>query len=283
MTRAAYLAGSWYPAGEAGCRREVEAVLSAVKLPEDLPRMIYGGLVPHAGWVFSGRTAAVTLQALARSDRLGRVVIFGTDHGRLRGAGAVYDTGAWATPLGEVAVDEPLAAAILSACPELRSDRDVHAGENSIEIQVPLLKALREDVRIVPISTSLRAEAVEIGRKVGELLKRDAPDAAVLGSTDLTHYGPRYGFTPGGGGQAGLAWARENDQRMLRLIESMSSAEVIEEAAQRHNACGGGAVAATIAACSALGAAGGRCLAYTTSAEVAGGPEAVGYAAVIFA
>jgi len=283
MTRPAYLAGTWYPSEETSCRREVERILAAAAVdPSDVPETVRGGLVPHAGWTFSGRTAARTLKALAARDRLGRVVIFGTDHGRLSGPGAVYAKGAWATPLGEVPVDADLAGAVLGACEELTADPDAHAGENSIEIQVPLLKALADDVRIVPVMLSLRPEAAAIGRRVGELLARDAPEASVLGSSDLTHYGPRYRFSPAGAGESGLTWARENDRRIIKLIEEMRAAEVVAEAGERQNACGGGAVAAAIEACSALGATRGQCLEYTTSSEVVGGLETVGYASVIF-
>jgi len=282
MTRPAFLAGSWYPADAAGCRREVDRVLAAAELPDDLPETVCGGLVPHAGWMFSGATAATTLKSVAACKPLKRVVIFGTDHGRLRGGGAVYPSDSWSTPLGDVPIDEALAEAILVACPELSGDPGAQDGENSIEIQIPLLKALAEDVTIVPISMSLSRAAPGIGQAVGQLVAKQFPDTVIIGSTDLTHYGPNYGFTPAGGGQAGLDWTRENDRRMLDLIENMDADGVIEEAAANHNACGGGAVAAAIAACAALGATGARTLAYTTSAEVAGGPNAVGYTSVVF-
>lgn len=282
MTRPAFLAGSWYPADAAGCRREADRTLAAATLPDDLPEAVCGGLVPHAGWAYSGSTAAMTLKAVSAGNPLTRVVIFGTDHGRLRGAGAVYPAGSWCTPLGDVAIDEALAEAILVACPELSADPAAQNKENSIELQVPLLKALAEDMTIVPISMSLSRAAPGIGQAVGQLAAQQFPDAVILGSTDLTHYGPDYHFTPGGGGEPGLKWARENDRRMLDLIEQMDADAVIEEAATHRNACGGGAVAAAIAACAALGATAARTLAYTTSAEVAGGPNAVGYASVVF-
>ncbi len=289
MKRKPYRAGSFYEASERACRRAGEAVLARAELPDDLPAGIVGGLVPHAGWVFSGATAAVTLKALASQKRMGRVVIFGADHWGLAGGGCVYDSGAWETPLGDAAVDEELAAALLESVKPLVAEPAVHAREHSIEVQVPLMKMLNDRVRIVPISVPPAPEAVAIGRAVGEKLAADFPDAAVVGSTDLTHYGPQYGFTPGGVGPAGLEWAKDNDRRLLKLIELMRPEQVIEEAAARQNACGAGAVAATMAAAAAMGAARGVCLQYTTSAEVMArtnmGPadDAVGYAAVIFA
>jgi len=121
------------------------------------------------------------------------------------------------------------------------------------------------------------------------VLAESFPAASVVGSTDLTHYGPQYGFTPGGVGSTGLEWAKDNDRRVLKLIESMRADQIVEETASRMNACGGGAIAATIAAASAMGATRGICLEYTTSAEIMAAKQlgrsddAVGYASVVFA
>ena len=289
MKRQPYRAGSFYEAGEDACRRSATGILDGAVVPEDLPEALFGGLVPHAGWVFSGLTAAMTLKSLAARNRLGRVVIFGADHCGTAGGAAVYDKGDWLTPLGEVAIDEELADALLGKCSLLRADSSAHDREHSIEVQLPLMQVACADVRIVPINISPSPDAVRIGREVGKVLAGDFPDASVLGSTDLTHYGPQYGFTPGGTGSAGLEWASQNDARVLKLIEAMEAEKVVAETAARQNACGGGAVAATIAAGSAMGATVGHILKYTTSAEVMRevysqrSDDAVGYASVVFA
>ena len=178
---------------------------------------------------------------------------------------------------------------LLLASATLRADPSAHAREHSIEVQLPLMRVLNEGVKVVPIAISPQAEAVEVGRAVGRVLASDFPDASVIGSTDLTHYGPQYGFTPGGGGDAGLEWAKENDARVMKLVEAMRVDEVLTETAARQNACGGGAIAATMAAAAAMGATRGICLEYTSSAEVMRklrmglAEDAVGYAAVVFA
>jgi len=250
--------------------------------------------VPHAGWTFSGRTAALTLKALATTAGLARVVIFGSDHWGIAGPAAIYNEGAWASPLGEVPIDEGLAWELTTDCKALRPDLRAHAREHSIEVQLPLMQVLAPDVRIVPISVAPGPEAAAIGRAVGQTLARltggkKGKPVAVVGSTDLTHYGPQYGFTPGGTGRDGLAWSRDNDRRLLKLIESVQAERIVPEAASRHNACGAGAIAATIAGGRRLGAARGVCLDYTTSADVMEtvyqqrADDAVGYAAVVFA
>lgn len=289
MKRQPYRAGSFYPATREACLKSATEIVESAILPDGVPSRLFGGLVPHAGWMFSGRTAAVTIKALHSRGRLIRVVVFGADHWGLSGAGAVYDKDAWITPLGEVGIDEELAEKLLENCPQLRADPDAHQREHSIEVQLPIMQVLNEDVRIVPIIISPAHESIRLGTQVGEVLKRDFPDASVLGSTDLTHYGPQYGFMPAGRGSTGLAWAKSNDRKMLNLVEKMDAEGVLEEASIHQNACGAGAVAATISACKVMGGTEGITLEYTTSAEVieriygSREDDSVGYASVVFA
>ena len=289
MKRQPYRAGSFYQANRGACLREARELIESVDLPKDLPPRLFGGIVPHAGWMFSGKTAAATLKALHSRGRLNRVVIFGADHWGIGSSGVVYDEGAWITPLGEVGIDEELAEELLENCPQLRADPDAHQREHSIEVQLPIMQVLNEDVRIVPIIMPPTPEAVRVGKQIGEVLKRDFPDVTVIGSTDLTHYGPQYGFMPGGGGLSGLELAKNNDRRMLDVIERMDADGVIREASTHQNACGAGAVAATVSACKAMGATRAITLQYTTSADVIAqlygsrDENAVGYAAIVFA
>ena len=108
-----------------------------------------------------------------------------------------------------------------------------------------------------------------------------------LASSDLTHYGPAYGFAPAGVGEQGIAWAMENDRRLLAQVERFEIDRIVPEVVAHHNACGAGAIAAMLAACAEAGASSARVLrhasSYETLADVAPQPpvDAVGYAAVV--
>lgn len=292
VIRVPVAAGGFYDASATLCRRHAAELLEAADPPAPAPAGLVGGLVPHAGWVYSGRLAAMTLKALHAEAPLEAVVLFGADHrGGVR-CGEVFNEGCWSTPLGDVPVDEPLAAAILQADPDgrtLRANPDAHMGEHSLEVQVPLLQALCGEVRIVPISVPPAPLAVDIGRTVGKVLAEQFGGVRVVGSTDLTHHGGHFP-APGGRGAVGAKWTAKNDRRMIDIIEAMDAEAVIREYRERSNACGAGAVAATIAACGQLGAVAGRCLAYTNSylitheADPANPDDTtVGYASVVFA
>ncbi|HMQ17113.1 MAG TPA: AmmeMemoRadiSam system protein B, partial [Phycisphaerae bacterium] len=111
--------------------------------------------------------------------------------------------------------------------------------------------------------------------------------AAFLASTDLTHYGPMFGFEPAGRGEPGLRWAKHvNDRRFLERVAQMDEQGVVPEALSSFNACGSGAVAAMLSALADSGHAEYRELQHTTSAEQApldsDSLNAVGYVSAVF-
>ena len=287
-------AGMFYEKSPDACRQHATELIESAHLPDDLPERLYGGLVPHAGWVYSGALAGMTFKALlgrTKTDVPETVVLFGADHTGAVRMGEVWDAGCWQTPVGDVQVDETMARELLEGDVEglLRSNPSAHAQEHSLEVQVPLLGVLSPEIKIVPIAVPPAGEAVRIGQAVGRhLASLRAGRTCVVGSTDLTHHGGHFG-NPGGRAQKSEAYTRQNDKRMLDLIEAMNAEAVIPEARNHMNACGAGAIAATIAAVREMGAREGKVLAYTNSYEIVHkktpyDPDdtAVGYASVVF-
>jgi hypothetical protein len=279
--RSPAFAGQFYPAGGDICRRMI-----AELLPPDTPPAGPGAIVPHAGWVYSGETAALGISAVG-AWHPDVIVVFGAAHGHDRNAASLFGSGAWRTALGEVEVDEQVATE-LSRCAHITACEDVHFGEHSIEVQLPIIQYLMPAVRIVPISVPPGPHAAAVGQFCGRVAKESAVRVAFLGSTDLTHYGPVFWFEPHGHGEAGIRWAKEvNDRRFVGLIQSCAAEAVVAEAATHHNACGAGAVAATMAAMRELGATRYVELRHTCSAEVMRLGErdplnSVGYEAGVF-
>lgn len=236
------VAGRFYPAGEDACRRYADELLRDAHSPVGI-----GAIVPHAGWVFSGSTAALALSGVA-AFQPDTIVLFGAAHGPDSNPASVYAHGAWETPLGPLHIDEELASLFVR-------DRDIqdcaaaHRREHSIEVQLPLVKRLLPVVKIVPVGVRPGPDAPGIGRYCASQARTSSRRIAFVGSTDLTHYGPAFGFEPHGRGEPGIRWAKEvNDRRLVALIQALDAEGVVPEAAANRNACGAGAVAATIAA-----------------------------------
>jgi len=290
QTRKPIVAGQFYPGRHDSCVDEINECLDERTLSVSLPEIIVAGIVPHAGWTFSGSLAALVFSAIKQQhERVHTFVIFGAAHGYFGALPAVCDRGFWETPLGEVAIDEELADAVLSVDVAVR-DPNAHLSEHSIEVQLPFIQYLFAGAKILPILVPPGEQAVALGTSVGGIISADEHKKIVcIGSTDLTHYGPRYGFTPMGTGAEALKWAdRVNDQKFIDLALKLESQSLLTSAAENCNACGAGAVAATVAAAKKLGKTKGLLLAHTNSNEVmlrkmgTTSAESVGYAAIVF-
>ncbi|MHC4552645.1 MAG: AmmeMemoRadiSam system protein B [Planctomycetota bacterium] len=283
------VAGQFYGGSQAECLAEISECLTDKALMADLPDPIVAAVVPHAGWVFSGELAARAFHAIRQvNETVDTFVIFGAAHRYCGTVPAVYPDGAWQTPLGEVQIDSDLATEIAKL--DCVTDRDAHTAEHSIEVQVPFIQHLFPDARIVPVIVPAGGFDLGFGTGVGELIA-NTPDKKIvcIASTDLTHYGPSYGFCPEGVGEAAIKWARDvNDVEFIDLALSMETDKIILEAHDNCSACGPGAVAVTVAAAKALGRTGGILLGHTTSHDILlekfnqSSNESVGYAAIVF-
>ena len=284
------VAGQFYPGQHDSCIDEINECLDAMTLDVSLPETIAAGIVPHAGWAFSGSLTALVFSAIRQQhDKVHTFVIFGAAHSCLSTLPAVCDRGVWQTPLGDIFVDEELAEAVLSTGSAV-SDFDAHLSEHSIEVQVPFIQYLFPGAKILPILVPPVDQAIVLGAAVAEIISGHEHKRIIcLGSTDLTHYGPRYGFVPKGTGPKAVQWAQNvNDKEFIDLALELNAAALVASAARNGNACGPGAAAATVSAAKDLGSEQGLLLAQTSSSEVMhdkmgkSSTDSVGYAAIVF-
>jgi AmmeMemoRadiSam system protein B len=286
-TRKPAFAGPWYPGQHDSCVYQINQYLEEITPIDELPKMIVAGIAPHAGWTFSGQLAASVFSAIKQqNEEVHSFVVFGAHY--LHPLPAAYDRGSWITPLGEIAIDEELAKQVLTQSPTV-SDPEAHIRDNSIELQVPFIQYLFGGAKILPILVPPTEKALILGACVGEIMSRTDKKILCIGSTDLTHYGPTYGFTPMGTGAEAIKWAKEvNDRKFIDLTLALEPEGMLVEAAKNCNACGAGAAAAAVAAAKKLGKTEGLLLAQTNSNEVmrretgTSSADSVGYAAIVF-
>jgi MEMO1 family protein len=283
------VAGQFYPADRETCLREIGACLPQGLPREGLPEPLVGGLVPHAGWMFSGALAAQVFSAIQRQRRtVATFVLFGAAHGYF-GAKPIMDgSDAWDTPLGRTLLDTSLRQALLDSG-AAGIDTAAHRHEHSIEVQVPFLQHLFPEARILPIIVPANLSAIELGRRLAQTASTLGTAVVCIGSTDLTHYGPRYGFTPMGIGAEALGWAsRVNDRQFIDLAVALEAERLLANALENGNACGPGAAVAALSAARQLGAQRGVLLAHTNSNDIMVretgtiSRDSVGYAAIVF-
>jgi hypothetical protein len=277
-------AGTWYPAKAADCEREIAAFISGEAFSPLRTRRPVGGIVPHAGWYYSGSLACRVIHYLGQtgSPAPDVIVVFGM-HLHRDSASVMMPKGAWQTPFGPIAVAEEVADELSRRFPfDIETPRRF-SPDNTIELQLPFIKYFFPEARLLAVGVAPSPDATAIGEAVIEIGRRQGLALKVIGSTDLTHYGASYGLTHQGSGSRALAWVKqENDRRVIEAMMELNPGRVITEALENQNACCPGAAAAAISAGKSLGAVAAESIGYATSHDRSPGESFVGYVGIVF-
>jgi MEMO1 family protein len=280
-TRRAVFAGSWYPGNPKECEKEIRSFLKEPLPQIDSERNFNGGIVPHAGWYFSGSIACNVIHRLIDEKPPDVFVISGM-HLYEGASSFIMAEGSWETPFGPVDVEENLARELTQRFSFQLETPGNYSQDNTIELQLPFIKHFFASSKIVPIGIPPAKNAIQIGTAAVEIAKKLGLRVKFIGSTDLTHYGHNYGFAPKGEGPDAVDWVRnENDRRVIDLMLGLNPEGVIAEALSSRNACCAGAAATAIAGAKALGTDHAELLAYATSYDKSPGNNLVGYVGIL--
>ena len=300
--RPAAVAGSWYPGTAERLARDVDAYLSAARV-DGMPTPM-ALVAPHAGLRYSGPVAAFAYRTVAPShpapshpapshpapshpgtaapspprtlapSPYSSIVLVGPSHFVGFDGVSVWPRGAWETPFGPVAIDEPLASAIAAATPVVVEHPAAHAREHSLELQMPFIAHLCPGVPIVPLvmghqrRTTAFALGDALARVISDRAQTGAGRVLLIASSDLSHFH-----------DASVAAAMDAVvmERVAQLDPDGLMAQLEEEP---HHACGGGPIVAVLRAARQLGAAQARVLKYADSGDISGDKSSVvGYMA----
>jgi AmmeMemoRadiSam system protein B/AmmeMemoRadiSam system protein A len=283
-TRPAALAGSWYPSGRASLLSAAHFLMrAAAGAPTPTARPI-ALVVPHAGWDYSGIAAATAFRLLHRGDFERVVVLAPSHHGRFRGY-ALDDATAYRTPLGEVPVCAEAMSALASDVARFVSG--VTEPEHAVEIELPFLQASLGSFSLVPIlvgDTDADIQAAFAER----LAALDDGRTLYVFSSDFTHYGPRYGFSPFGAlSPETRERIRTMNERAIALLSSGDTKGFRAYLRETGNTiCGRHGLATMLELLSRIAPrAGGTLLAHYASADVPGleDTSSVTYVSLAFA
>ncbi|MEO8033934.1 MAG: AmmeMemoRadiSam system protein B [Acidobacteriota bacterium] len=187
MIRTPAVAGMFYEAEAARLRRQVDECFAANRGPAG-PEPFVAAVVPHAGLMYSGHVAAA-FYAKAALPR--RFIILCPNHTGIGHPAAINAKGSWRTPLGDAAIDTPLATDLMRHTRLLKEDSTAHAREHSLEVQLPFLqRLLGEDFTFVPICLATHQFELcqEIGSAIAETIRASDDPVGILASSDLNHY-----------------------------------------------------------------------------------------------
>jgi AmmeMemoRadiSam system protein B len=277
--RRPHVAGTFYEGNAESLKNQIERCFlhnfGPQKKPEvnvNGPRNIIGLICPHAGYAYSGPVAANAYYELARDGKPDIVVILGPNHTGYGSAIALMNEGFWRTPFGDVEIDSETANQIVTETRLVDIDAGAHRFEHSIEVQLPFLQYLYgSNFKFVPICFLMQdlQSAEEVGKALVEVLA--TKNAAVIASSDLTHYEPQ-------------ASAERKDMAALKAVKALDAKllfSTIEE--QNISACGYGPITALITFAKGVGVKEAKLLAHRTSGDLINDySSVVGYAAVSF-
>ncbi len=265
MIRHPAVAGSFYPADRAQLAAQLDTFL-AVK---GEPVAAKGIVVPHAGYVYSGRIAG---EVFAQVDISRRVIMLGPNHHGLGATIALSGAAGWETPLGVVPLNRTLCDALVSAIDAVRIDDLAHLREHSLEVMVPFLQKRQPQLEIVPLALGQLSfeECLELGRAIARVVADQDEEILLLASTDMNHF----------------ATAEQSQQLDFMAISAMThlDQQALYQVVRENgiSMCGVLATVVVMEAAQQLGATACELVDYAHSGQVNGdNSRVVGYAGLI--
>ena len=280
--RKAMFAGSWYPDNSAACEKEINQFLKEADFQRILLDDITGGIVPHAGWYFSGAIACNVIRCLKGNKSPDVIVVLGM---HLHSNSPVYliAEDLWETPFGDIEIEKELTGELTKKISFNIETLDHFVQDNTIELQLPFIKYFFPNTKILPIGVPPTKSSFEIGHALAEMSVDMDQTVKVIGSTDLTHYGLNYGFTPKGTDLSAVDWVKnQNDRVVIDAMLAMDPDLVISKAKEHQNACCAGAAATAIIAAKGFGARKAESVAYASSYDKNPDSSFVGYVGIVF-
>ena len=267
MLRSPAVAGTFYPG-----QPEVLSALVRECLPLEgkiAPAPFRACLVPHAGYVYSGRVAGAVYSRLVFPRR---IILLGVRHFPYGEEAAILSEGAWRTPLGDAPIDRELAGRIAESCPVLVEDAVAHENEHSLEVQIPFLQVLHPGFRFVPIALGTLdfAAVASVGQALGKILSAEN-DVLLLTTSDFNHYEDQ-------------ATTLRKDQLAIDRILTGDAKGLFDVCRkQKISMCGLGPTVAMLTALEKAGRKSVELVAHGTSADYSGDTRrVVGYAGFLF-
>ncbi len=268
MIRRSAVANQFYPSDP----QELKNLIDSFKLHEKqhVKEKAVACILPHAGYIYSGKVAAETLSAIEVPETC---IILGPNHSGFGEKYSLMREGEWQTPFGNVKIDTALADELLKNSIYLLDDPIAHTNEHSIEVQLPLIQEVsRRDFSFVPICLAWGAQLVykNIAEAIVKSIATTKKKVLIIASTDMTHY------------ESHLS-ASHKDDEAIKSILKFNEQELLEKIERLQiSMCGYIPVVITILAARKLGAKRGYLVSYQTSGDVTKDySSVVGYAGIV--
>ena len=261
------VAGRFYPGDPEVLREDVRDYLLPAAVQK--PIRALGCIAPHAGYMYSGLVAGAVFAGIEIPQLC---LVLCPNHTGMGHPMAIMSEGAWETPLGDVPIESPFAAALLRRFPLLHEDTAAHRNEHAAEVELPFLQIRQPQLKFVPIAIGTGDFEVleQLGDAIAEVIAAEKRPVLIVASSDMNHY-------------ESDAVTRAKDQTAIEAILRLDTAALFQIVTQQHvSMCGFGPAIAMLTAAKKLGARSAELVRYATSGDVSGDRDlVVGYAGVV--
>jgi AmmeMemoRadiSam system protein B len=263
------VAGMFYPSSPSKLASEINLHLDSAQLEKSYEK-VFGIVSPHAGYVYSGGTAAHVYKTLLNKNYK-TVVVISPSHREYFPGVSIYSGDAYKTPLGEIELNKEMIAKLVEENGYIFEGVNGHRSEHALEVQLPFLQAVLEDFKLVPIVMGDQRKMFVEG--LAEKLSQVVDDKTlIVASSDLSHF-----------------HSKENAAKLDSIVEQRISefdytGLLNDLENQKCEACGGGPIAVLLKTAELKGIRNADVVTRTDSGDVTGdNAEVVGYlSAVIF-
>jgi len=207
--RSRSLPPGWYPVSMEDTQSMIQDFINRFSIEKET---VNSGIVPHAGWGFSGSIACEVISKCSQNNDT--IIVVGGHLGAGDTVLAAFED-AFKTPIGTLDADTRFLNELKK---EINIQEDIYS-DNTVEVQLPFIKYFYPQIKVVGMRVSPSEIAVELGKVIYMTAEKFGKNVIVLGSTDLTHYGRNYGFSPKGTGEKAVKWVKEvNDSNFIDAL-----------------------------------------------------------------
>ena len=179
------VAGYFYPAEKDKLQKDIALMLQAAK-PEKSFNKIFGIVSPHAGYIYSGNTAAYAYKLL-KDKSYKTVIVISPSHAEYFPGISIYDGEAYETPLGLVEIDQQMVDKLVENSKIIFRGIQGHRKEHALEVQIPFLQSVLSEFKLVPIVMGDQSKMFvdELAERISKIVD---DETLVVASSDLSHF-----------------------------------------------------------------------------------------------
>ena len=265
MIREYVVAGQFYPSNPENLKEDIERL----KPKENSKVSAKGIIIPHAGYMYSGKVAVSTINKVKPKKK---VIILGPNHTGIGETFSVFSEGEWKMPFGNIKIDASLARNIIGDASVIKEDYSAHLHEHSIEVELPILQYFFGDFEFVPVVCGISGinQYQEVANRIYKAIINMQDDILIVASSDMTHYEDD-------------SSARKKDSLAIESILKLDEKELIKRVEEYNiSMCGIAPVSILLHCCKLLKASKAEVVLYQTSGDASGDySSVVGYLGAI--